>query len=86
MSFEENKNVIFRVDEYFDPSDFANMCWLLKEPVTTYLFFLLNSNNPISLERITFLDFYRHDKTRVIIAQFNRKKYIIKISENSMKL
>lgn len=87
MCFEEDNNVILKVCEYFDPSD-SSMCWVLKEPITKYIFCLGNSNAPISLERITFLDFYtqEQEKLRALVVQFNKKKYMVKLAEEEVEL
>jgi hypothetical protein len=53
----------------------------MRYPIMRYVFCLEKSNVPISLQRTTFLEFYRQEKIRIIVLEYNKKKYMAKILE-----
>lgn len=52
LCFEEDGNVVTKINESFNPSSTSNMCWVLKEPTARYIFCLPGSSTPLNLERI----------------------------------
>ena len=51
----EGSNTIYEIIEKFEPMDANNLRWVLASKPIPYLFCLKSENNPIRLDRATFL-------------------------------
>ena len=80
----EGDPTIYVLTEKFEPMDSINLRWCAIGKPVPYTFCIRSLNNPIRLERMTFLEFFKEEgKRKIIIGQYNRRKYSIVLNEES---